>query len=353
MLAKEELQIDKHLLQLIQTYCKAERVEAALDAVLLLSQPASLNAALKISDFFALPALSERVEIVRAAKTGEDPDDALSKRQSKYAHLMDDRTIPDPLSRSVGNGRSSRGGASSSMFAPSADDLFSPRPSGMSSVFGSGRKSSTPQASSSKRRKSMPAPSNLGVDSGFGGSEDGDVNESMDVDGGYASQDAQEPSFRSDSPAAMDEEMEEESNAPPPKKGKLFAYFVLEMHVIETLSPFPAVNPFARRAPAEKNVAPAANPFAGKKGGNSKEVKRTDSFFNRVEGTAPAKGESTLFSSVGTCVLIADSFVSKRERISSIKRCFFLIIFETANNDCSRIEANDTLRYGSWCTETI
>lgn len=236
MLAKEELQIDKHLLQLIQTYCKAERVEAALDAVLLLSQPASLNAALKISDFFALPALSERIEIVRAAKTGEDLDDALSKRQSKYAHLMDDRTIPDPLSRSVGNGRSARGGASSSMFAPSADDLFSPRPSGMSSVFGSGRKSSTPVASSSKRRKSMPAPSNLGIDSGFGGSEDGDVNESMDVEEGYASQDAQEPSFRSDSPAAMDEEMEEDSNAPPPKKGKFSFSPLCEALVTDLLS---------------------------------------------------------------------------------------------------------------------
>ncbi|GAA5978941.1 hypothetical protein JCM5350_004184 [Sporobolomyces pararoseus] len=273
-LAREELQVDKHLLQLVSAYCKAERLEAALDAVLLLSQPASLSAAMKISDFFALPALSERIDLVRAAKTGEDPEDAALKRQSKYAHLNDDRTIPDPIARS--NGRSSRrGGASSNMFAPSGDDFYSPRPSGMSSVFGSGRKSSTPQAStSSKRRKSMQAPSNLGVDSGFG-SDGGELNESMEVDGGYASQDAQdaqEPSpkrFRSDSPAAMDEEEAlEESNAPPPKK---------------------AVNPFAKRAPAAKSAAPAANPFAGKKGGNLKEVKRTDSFFNRVEGTAPPK----------------------------------------------------------------
>ncbi|GAA5895023.1 chromatin-binding protein CTF4 [Sporobolomyces salmoneus] len=270
-LAREELQVDKHLLQLISTYCKAERLEAALDAVLLLTQPASLTAAMKISDFFLLPALSERIDIVRAAKTGEDPDDAASKRQSKYAHLNDERTIPEPRSRSNGvNGRSSRGGG--------GDDFFSPRPSGMSSVFGSGRKSSTPLASSSssKRRKSMPAPSNLGVDSGFGSDEVEPEGESMDVDlnGDFdEAQDAQdEPSpkrFRTESPAAMDEEEEEEvSNAPPPKK---------------------AVNPFAKRAPAAKSSAPAANPFAGKKGGNSKEVKRTDSFFNRVEGTAPAK----------------------------------------------------------------
>jgi chromosome transmission fidelity protein 4 len=228
-LAREELQVDKHLLQLISTYCKAERLEAALDAVLLLSQTASLNAAMKISDFFALPALSERIDLIRAAKTGEDPDSAASKRESKYAHLNDERTIPDPVSRANGaNGRSSRrGGGSSNFFAPNGgDDFFSPRPSGMSSVFGSGRKSSTPQASSSKRRKSMPAPSNLGVDSGFG-SDGGEMNESMEVDeGGYGSQDAQEePSpkrFRTDSPLEMEEEeMVEESNAPPPKKGEL------------------------------------------------------------------------------------------------------------------------------------
>ncbi|GAA6007939.1 hypothetical protein JCM11491_006549 [Sporobolomyces phaffii] len=263
-LAREELQVDKHLLQLMSAYCKAERLEAALDTVLLLSQPASLTAAVKVSDFFALPALSERIEIIQDSKTGADPDEAASKRQSKYSHLADDRTIPDSASRSNG-GRTARGGRNGDMFAPGGRDS-------VSSVFESGRRGSHPLASSSKRRKSMPAPSNLGGDSGFG-SDGAEANESMDVDGGYASEDQQdaqdEPSpkrFRSESPAAMDDA--EESSAPPPKK---------------------AINPFAKRAPAAKPAPPAANPFAGKKGGTSKEVKRTDSFFNRVEGTAPPK----------------------------------------------------------------
>lgn len=242
-LAREELNIDKHLIQLIQAYCKAERLEAALDAVLLLSQPATLGAARKIADFFALPALAERIELVRAAKTGEDPDDAASKRQSKYSHLADERTIPEAVSRSTGGGgRSGRGGATSNLFAPGGgDDFFSPRPSGMSSVFGSGRKSSTPVASSSssKRRKSMPAPSNLGVDSGFGGSDDGDANDSMDVEHDrYAEEDTQEPSpkrFRSDSPLAMDEEAEEEQLiAAPPKKGKASPLFESLISLIDT-----------------------------------------------------------------------------------------------------------------------
>lgn len=222
-LAREELQVDKHLLQLIQTYCKAERLEAALDSVLLLSQPASLAAALKISDFFALPALSERIDLVRAGKTGEDPDEAFAKRQSKYAHLVDERTIPDAMSRSKGH--SSRGGAASNLFAPRGDDFFSPRPSGMSSVFGSGRKSSTPATSSSKRRKSMPAASHLGVDSGFG-SDGVEPEASMDVDEELDDPETfDEPSpkrFRSESPGAMEEEDSlPEPNAPPPKKGEL------------------------------------------------------------------------------------------------------------------------------------
>ncbi|GAA6064056.1 hypothetical protein JCM10212_006792 [Sporobolomyces blumeae] len=272
-LAHEELQIDKSALQLISAYCKAERLEAALDAVLLLSQPASLAAALKVASFFALPALAERIELIRAAKTGEDPDDAASKRQSKYAHLTDERTIPDAYARTNGSDRS-RGGAARDIFAPSGtDDFFSPRPSGASSAFGSARKASTPLASSSaKRRKSMPA-STLGMDSGLGddGSDDGAMNDSMmAVDPeSYADEEAQASSpgrFRSDSPGEMEQD---ETDAPPPKK----------------------VNPFAKRAPAVKASAPAANPFAGKQGGNSKEVKRTESFFNRVEGTAPPKGK--------------------------------------------------------------
>ncbi|GAA5924389.1 chromatin-binding protein CTF4 [Sporobolomyces koalae] len=269
-LAREELSIDKHLLQLIQTYCKAERLEAALDAVLLLSQPASLNAAMKVADFFNLPALSERIDIVRAVKSGEDPEDAAAKRQSKYAHLADDRIIPDPLSN--GNGRHTRRGGASNMFAPGGgEDSYSPRPSGMSSVFGSARKASTRAGtSSSKWRQSMP--SGLGANSTFGPSDDEGLNDSMEVDGGYASGEVLGSSpkrFRSESPAAMAEQGEEaELDAPPPKK---------------------AVNPFAKRAPAAKPAPPAANPFAGKKGSNLKEVKRTDSFFNRVEGTAPPK----------------------------------------------------------------
>ncbi|GAA5861876.1 hypothetical protein JCM1840_006861 [Sporobolomyces johnsonii] len=277
-LAREELTIDKCLLQLIQTYCKAERLEAALDAVLLLSQPASLQAAAKIAGFFGLPALSERIELVRAAKTGEDPDDAASKRQSKYSHLIDERTIPEALSRSTSGGVGRGGRGTSDLFAPGGGrdaDLFSPRPSGISSVFGSARKSSsTPGPSSAKRRKSLQQPSNLGADSGFGGSDDMGPEESMEVDDGYEDAEGDAPSpkrMRSESEEIFEENaQEEEAQQALPKK---------------------AVNPFAKRAAPAKSAAPAANPFAGKKG-STKDVRRTESFFNRVEGTAPPKAKS-------------------------------------------------------------
>lgn len=305
-LARQELQVDKHLLQLLSSYCKADRLEAALDATLLLSQPASLAAARKISEFFVLPALTERIDLIRQAKTGDDTDNAATKRQSKWTHTTDERTIPVAVANV--DDRAYRGGASKNMFAGGADDFFSPKPSAMSSVFGSGRKSSTPSASSSKRRKSVPAPSRLAVDSGFG-SDGADANESMDVDGGYASPDADErPSspkrFRS-SPSPMDDEVEEESNAAPPKKGQFTWSQKGRTESQADCCPFllcsSAVNPFAKRAPAAKSAAPAANPFAGKKGGNLKEVKRTDSFFNRVEGTAPPKSKYCLASLAALC----------------------------------------------------
>lgn len=215
-LAREELAADKHLLQIIQTFCKADRLEAALDAVILLSQSASLNAAVKIARFFDLPALTERVELIQEAKEAEtDPDAAAAKRASKWAHLSDERYITSAPVGSV-NGGSQR--APAHLFAPSPADMFSPRPSG--SAFGSGRKFGTPGSvaggSSSKKRKSMlqqeapqsddVEPETIQVD------EDEDMYE---VEETLASS-PKRGRMESDEPV---EEEEEEIAPPPPKKG--------------------------------------------------------------------------------------------------------------------------------------
>ncbi|KAL7344441.1 hypothetical protein BJY59DRAFT_718629 [Rhodotorula toruloides] len=288
-LARQEVQTDKHLLQIIQTFCKADKLEAALDAVLLLSQPASLIAAAKIAAFFDLPSLKERIELLQQMREDAgDPDEANAKRQSKWAHLADDRFI---TSAPVGGGARSFGTpglAAAHLFGPGGghannDMSFSPRPSG-SSAFGSARRAfgtpaSVGPSSSSKKRKSLQGQSALaGSD---GAMEDDD-----------------------DALEYADEMVEEDEPASSPKRMRVDSE---EIQIEETqdIAPVPkkAVNPFAKRTSnAKPSASHAANPFADKKAGKAKDLGRTDSFFHRVEGKeAPkAKGKGRASASSTT-----------------------------------------------------
>ncbi|GAA5856457.1 hypothetical protein JCM8547_008753 [Rhodosporidiobolus lusitaniae] len=296
-LAREELAADKHLLQIIQTFCKADRLEAALDAVLLLSQSASLNAAVKIAAFFDLPALKERIELIQQAKEDEaDPDAAAARRQSKWAHLSDERYIAAaPAENGFGAvGSSQRGSAHLFLASANARDMFSPRPSG-SPAFGSARKYSngggTPAngSSSSKKRKSFaeqqqPENDDLEVQQQQGDEDD---------DKYVVEQDGQEE-LPASSPKRMrvdsDEPLEEEEAAPPPPKK--------------------ALNPFAKRAgPAKPASSPAANPFADKKAGKARDLGKTESFFNRVEGKEPPKAKGK-----GARALTASASSAKKQQ---------------------------------------
>ncbi|GAA5900425.1 hypothetical protein JCM6882_001243 [Rhodosporidiobolus microsporus] len=271
-LAREELAADKHLLQIIQTFCKADRLEAALDAVLLLSQSASLNAAVKIAGFFDLPALKERVELIQQAKEDEaDPDAAAAKRQSKWAHLSDDRYITSaPIGGDFGGGR-----GAANLFAPgvaaASGDMFSPRPLG-SSAFGSARKfAGTPQSaatSSSRKRKSFVAEETPQrqepMSDGFDAAQEDEI-----MYEGDEPEEAAPGSSPKRSRMDSDEPLEVEEAAPPPKK---------------------ALNPFAKRAaPPKAAASPAANPFANKAVGKTRSLAPSQSFFGRVEGKEPPK----------------------------------------------------------------
>ncbi|GAA5823351.1 hypothetical protein JCM3770_002368, partial [Rhodotorula araucariae] len=291
-LARDELQTDKHLLQAIQTFCKADKLEAALDAVLLLAQPASLIAASKIAGFFDLPALQERIELVQQTRddaAATDPDEAALKRQSKWAHLADDRYIV------AGSVPSARG------LAPAAADLFAPRAGTATPAFGSaparrggggGGGFGTPSASAratpgasgsafgSKKRKSLASGAGVSVAGSDGpdGAEDEDEQMGVLGDEGDALGPVSSPKrmrLGSEDSALSDAvDAAEETAPPPPKK---------------------ALNPFAKRPAVPKPApsAPAANPFADKKKGaaKAKDVGRTDSFFHRVEGTEPPKAK--------------------------------------------------------------
>ncbi|GAA5937684.1 hypothetical protein JCM3775_002099 [Rhodotorula graminis] len=291
-LAREEVQVDKHMLLAIQAFCKADKLEAALDAVLLLTQPASLIAASKVAGFFTLPALQERIELVQQMRDdAADPDEAALKRQSKWAHLVDDRYV------SAGGVPSAASHSRGGMAAPAAADLFAPRAPTGTPAFGTAQRRSfgTPSASatpasssrafgsaavpSSKKRKSFANGAGVSM-AGSDGAEmqlDGE-DDDEDERGGLVLGGEDEPvsspkrmRLGSDEPEELDDEdlEEHEARPPPPKK---------------------ALNPFAKRPAVPKPApAPAANPFADKKAGKAKDLGRTDSFFHRVEGKeAPA-----------------------------------------------------------------
>ena len=126
-LARQEMEIDKHLLKIIQTSCKAEKLSAALDAALLLTQPASLEAAAKIAAFFRLPSLQERIILVQESKTGIRREEEENKRGGKWAHLVDERTVLASKSTTA---------------APRTKRVSLPSSSGTSAIFGSGRTTS-------------------------------------------------------------------------------------------------------------------------------------------------------------------------------------------------------------------
>ncbi|KAL7409536.1 WD40-repeat-containing domain protein, partial [Mrakia frigida] len=63
-----ELSMDKHLLQLIQTACKADKLARALDAARMLNSVKSIESAVQIAGFYHLPGLKEKITALREVK---------------------------------------------------------------------------------------------------------------------------------------------------------------------------------------------------------------------------------------------------------------------------------------------
>lgn len=87
-----DMEADKSLLQLIQLACKADKYGRALDATRALHTEATLNAALKIADFFHLPSLADRMEQIRAP---------MAVRQQFAQDMVDRACGTDALLRNV------------------------------------------------------------------------------------------------------------------------------------------------------------------------------------------------------------------------------------------------------------
>lgn len=94
------MEMDKSVLKLVQLACKNEKHQQAVDLAKMLHTSAALGGAVKIANLYAISALAERFEQLKDVKDGiygsSRRDRAeQQKREGKYAHLVDNRTIPD------------------------------------------------------------------------------------------------------------------------------------------------------------------------------------------------------------------------------------------------------------------
>ncbi|KAK4056106.1 DNA polymerase alpha accessory factor Mcl1 [Microbotryomycetes sp. JL221] len=280
-IARQEIETDKIVLLLVQNACKADKLEAALDAVLMLSQPASINAAAKIAAFYALPALEDRITLIQEAKTGVRKFEDDNKRDGKWAHLMDERTFVTATRHGGGAGGGNMfggGGGGASRFTIESSmppmSSFTPRPS--STLNRSRIKAAGDSSMSSTKRKVVNgtgtpmATADTGLDESWeqedvGGDDSMNANEAPGDD----SDGSRHAAVLSSPKRARSDSIEAESLPAQPKK---------------------ATNPFAKRAHAQHASSPA-NPFAMKNKSGTKDLTRTGSFFNRVEGVEAPKAK--------------------------------------------------------------
>lgn len=254
-ITKASLDTDKQLLILTQTACKAERLEQALEAARLMSQPQSLDAAIKIAAFFHLPGLQERIGLIKEARTGESAVDR-DRRESKWGHLVDNRTIVDSsVQVEEYNSNPRRNGSSTAASLSRPLDNVAKRSLGDGAAL-----NARPIAAAVKLSKRN--------DSGHGSSEQ-DMEQDMP------------PPFDDESMQQVDEEELEETQ---------------EYRQPEAPAPVAkakAHNPFAKTAMAVSTPPTSSNPFArkGAAGIKGTDLKRSGSFFDRVEGTASTSKE--------------------------------------------------------------
>lgn len=282
-LARQELEADKCLLKIIQTACKAENLQAAFDATLLLSLAQSLAAAGKIAAFHRLPALEKRIALAAAEKSLTREEREHNQRELKWTHRVDERIIPAQAPASRSAGEFSTGPKDSTPRQPRREQFtFTPR-----------IPPSAPSSREARRRLVIEQSTQ-----GFGGSdgmEDGD--EEMT----YGSMDEEDRSperHRSeDAHGEAEDDMVDEPESmiahPPasaPKAKGLFpssAFYDSEQR--QSSQSVSVGNPFKKKAPVQKAPPQATSANLVGKGAAAKAsgTKRTNSFFDRIDDVAP------------------------------------------------------------------
>lgn len=256
-LTAAEVALDKELLKLMQMACKADKLEAALEAARLLTHPASLEAAIKLAGFFRLGGLEQRIIRLRERDGPAQPE----KRESRWAPLTDERTISAPMANAAPSTRA-------------VIDL-------LAMPFDAERRAKTAASRPPPAPKAVRpvAPALRNDDSGLGSSEaeplafDEDEDEEVE-------------------PATMD------VDEPPAPRPPAQAIAAATARNLFAKKPKPPVAP--------STAASAVSTATGRKGGpiSSAALKKSDSFLVRVEAEqaqqeAAAKGprQATLFGS--------------------------------------------------------
>lgn len=281
-IAAFDVEMDKSVLKLIQLACKAERQQQALDLARTLTTTAGISGAIKIANLYSLAGLVGRFETLLAVREGtygtSSWRDTLARREGKYAHLVDARVVPDSTVH-LGAGSLSPPRQRSAIDGPSHRPVKQKKTA--KSVF------------SAMPEKKAPAPAQSQV-------SDFQYEDSQMLNG----EDAPE-----DSIAVTEESMQVEDSEP-------VTYESLESSRREMSEDVPTVvskprkhclqtsgniltrttgNPFAKSAlppkasasslPPSSARAGPSNPFAKTNASHSAGLKKTGSFFNRVDAS--------------------------------------------------------------------
>ena len=85
---QQALALDKVIIQLIQTSCKADKLERALDYASMLHNPASFDGAQKIAEFYHLPGLKEKIAALKEFRMENEGDEERDVR-SGWGRIQD------------------------------------------------------------------------------------------------------------------------------------------------------------------------------------------------------------------------------------------------------------------------
>ncbi|KAJ1649244.1 DNA polymerase alpha accessory factor Mcl1 [Dispira simplex] len=108
---RECLQEDKLTLQLIQSACKMDRIQRALDLATMLHLPKSLDGAIKIAMFYRYGALAERMNLIKESRCMEEEEEEIGSNGypgDNLTHYGDDKTHRDSRMHSHDEGRTGR-----------------------------------------------------------------------------------------------------------------------------------------------------------------------------------------------------------------------------------------------------